>query len=57
MGFYAVFLDTWHTGVKSEDIPIVRGFLDVFPEKLPSVLIERKDEFGINVMPVTQSIS
>ena len=43
--------------VKLEDIPTVRDFLDVFPQDLSSVFIERKFKFGIDIMIGTQPIS
>ena len=50
-------LDTTDILLKLEDIPGVRDFFDVFSKDLPSVLIEREIEFGIDVMPGTQPIS
>ncbi|XP_028099709.1 uncharacterized protein LOC114299217 [Camellia sinensis] len=38
-------------------IPVVREFLDVFPEELPGQLIDREIEFIIEVAPGTQPIS
>ena len=43
--------------MKLEDIPVVQKVLDVFLDDLPSVLIERGIEFGIDVIPRTQLIS
>ncbi|XP_057461073.1 uncharacterized protein LOC130751473 [Actinidia eriantha] len=39
------------------DIPVVREFSEVFPEKLPGVLVDREIEFVIECMPGTQPIS
>jgi hypothetical protein len=40
-----------------KDIPIVREFLDVFPEDLPSLLPERDMEFVIELQPSTAPIT
>ena len=40
-----------------EDIPIVRDYLDVFPEDLPSLPPEREVEFTIDLAPRTTRIS
>jgi hypothetical protein len=39
------------------DIPVVREFLDVFPEDLPSMPLKRDIEFKIELQPGTTSIS
>ena len=31
------------------EIPVVKDFLDVFPEKLPGLPLDREIEFGIDV--------
>lgn len=38
-------------------IPIVRDYLDVFPDELPSMPLEREIEFSIDLLPVTLPIS
>ncbi|RVX20828.1 Transposon Ty3-I Gag-Pol polyprotein [Vitis vinifera] len=43
--------------LKLDDIPIVRDYLDVFPEDLPGLPPEREVEFTINVAPGTTPIS
>jgi len=40
-----------------QSIPVVNEFPDVFPEDLPGLPPEREVEFGIDVIPDTQSIS
>ncbi|KAL7224708.1 hypothetical protein ACSBR1_026067 [Camellia fascicularis] len=40
-----------------DNIPVVRDFLDVFPDELPSQLVDREIEFAIDVIPGTQPIS
>ena len=42
--------------MKLGDILIVREYLDVFPDELPSVLIKREVEFGIDLIPSRQGI-
>ena len=39
------------------NIPIVREFIDVFPDELPGLPPEREIEFGIELQPNTQPIS
>ncbi len=39
------------------DIPTVRDFPYVFPEELPSLTLERKVEFAIEVLSGTEPIS
>ena len=46
-------INTRDTEVKLDDIPVVRDYSNVFPEELPSVLIEGEVEFGINLMQGT----
>ena len=38
-------------------VPIVREFLDVFPEDLPGVPPDREIDFGIDLLPGTKPIS
>ncbi|WMV55015.1 hypothetical protein MTR67_048400, partial [Solanum verrucosum] len=40
-----------------ESVPIVNEFLDVFPNDLPGVPLEREIDFGIDLIPDTQPIS
>ena len=40
-----------------EDIHVVRECCDVFPDKLPSSLVDKEIEFHINLNPGTRSIS
>ena len=40
-----------------EKIPIVREFLDVFPEELPGIPPEREVDFSIEIVPRTAPIS
>ena len=43
--------------VKPEDVPIFRDFLEVFPEDLPRLLLDREFEFVIELVPGTISKS
>ena len=43
--------------MKLEDIPMVKEFLDVFPDDLPSLPHDRDVEFTINLVPGTTPIS
>ena len=56
-GILAYVLDTKMKVPDLEEIPIVKDFLDVFPEELPRLPPNREIEFGIDVPPRTQSIS
>ncbi|RVW13360.1 hypothetical protein CK203_095749 [Vitis vinifera] len=55
-GFLAYVVNE-ENDLKLEDIPIVRDYLDVFPEDLPSLPPEREVEFTIDVAPRTTLIS
>jgi hypothetical protein len=43
--------------LKLEDIPVVREFLDMFPEDLPGMPLERAIEFKIELQPGTTPIA
>ncbi|GKC22512.1 hypothetical protein Tco_1024662, partial [Tanacetum coccineum] len=38
-------------GKRLEDVPIVRDFLEVFPENLPGIPLARQVEFQIDLVP------
>ncbi|CAN4093783.1 unnamed protein product [Withania somnifera] len=40
-----------------QSAPVVNEFIDVFPEELPGLPLEREVEFGIDLIPYTQPIS
>ena len=40
-----------------ESVPIVNEFLDVFPDDLPGIPLEREIDFGIDLLPDTNPIS
>ncbi|XP_048493237.1 uncharacterized protein LOC125491574 [Beta vulgaris subsp. vulgaris] len=42
---------------KLEDIPVVREYLDVFPDELPGIPPEREVEFSIDLTPGTAPLS
>jgi hypothetical protein len=44
-------------GCRIEEIPIVREFVDVFPEELPGIPPDREIEFTIDLLPNTAPIS
>ena len=50
-------VDTRKDVLKLDDIPVVREFLDVFPEDLPGIPIDREIEFSVEVLPGTSPIS
>ena len=56
-GYLAHVVDTRKEVLKLDDIPVVREFLDVFPEDLPRIPIDREIEFSIDLLPRTSPIS
>ena len=48
-GYLAHVVDTRSSEVRFEDVPVVRDFLDVFPDDLPSLPPEREIDFPINL--------
>ncbi|XP_057996241.1 uncharacterized protein LOC131175603 [Hevea brasiliensis] len=56
-GYLALVRDTSVEGVSMENVPIVREFMDVFPEELPGLPPGREIEFCIDVVPGTNPIS
>ncbi|KAL0396264.1 UNVERIFIED_CONTAM: Retrovirus-related Pol polyprotein from transposon [Sesamum calycinum] len=49
--YLALISDTRDRGVRLEDIPVVRDFLEVFPIELPWPPPDREIEFEINLIP------
>ena len=49
--FLAVILESKRGQVDVEKILVVREFLDVFPEELSSILLERKVDLAIEIVP------
>ena len=56
-GILAYMLDTKMKVPNLGEIPVVKDFLDVFPEELPGLPPDREIEFGIDVPLGTQPIS
>ena len=56
-GNLAHVVDTRSSEVRLEDVPVVRYFLDVFPDDLPGLPPEREIDFPIDLVPGTTSIS
>ena len=57
MGYLAHVVDTRSSEVRLEDVPVVRDFLDVFPDNLPGLPPEREIDFPIDLVPSTTPIS
>ena len=55
--FLAVILDSKRGQVDVEKIPVVREFLDVFPEELPGIPHEREVDLAIEIIPGTVLMS
>ena len=55
--FLAVILDSKRSQVDIEKILIVREFLDVFPEELPCIPLEREVDLAIEIVPGTVPMS
>ena len=56
-GYLAHVIDTRSSKVRLEDVPVVRDFLDVFPDDLPSLPPERGIDFPIDLVHGTAPIS
>ncbi|MCI27785.1 hypothetical protein A2U01_0048985, partial [Trifolium medium] len=55
--FCILFTMTPESALRPNDIPIVKEFLDVFPDDITSLPPEREIEFSIDLMPGAQPIS
>ena len=51
MGYWRYAIDTKAKEAKAGNIPVVCEFEDVFPEELPGLLLQRKIDFGIELIP------
>jgi len=51
MGYLAYILNSDDEGPRLKDIPVVKEFLDVFPEELPGLPPEREVEVSIDTFP------
>ena len=56
-GYLAYVVNNQKEGIKIDDIPIVRDFVDVFPEDLPGLPFDSEIEFAIDLVPRTAPIS
>ena len=56
-GYLAHIVDTRSNEARLEDIPVVRDFLDVFPDDLPGPPPKREIDFPIHLVPGTAPIS
>lgn len=43
--------------MKIEDIPVIRDFVDVFPEDILSLPLDREIKFATNLVPSTALVS
>ncbi|XP_070003324.1 uncharacterized protein [Nicotiana sylvestris] len=57
LGFIATVHVTHLEYVTIDSVPVVREFVDVFPEDLPGLPLTREIEFNIDLVPRTQPIS
>ncbi|XP_062113261.1 uncharacterized protein LOC133824401 [Humulus lupulus] len=58
MGYLASVVDTYkEQKLKPKDVPVVRDFLEVFPEDLPGLPPDREIEFVIELLPGTAPVS
>ncbi|XP_028107497.1 uncharacterized protein LOC114306459 [Camellia sinensis] len=56
-GYLAYVVDSELSGLRLEDIPIVRDFVDIFPDELPGLPPDREIEFAIDLIPGNTPIS
>ena len=56
-GYLAHVVDARSDEVRLEDVPVVREFLDVFPDDLPGLPSERETDFPIDLVLGTTPIS
>ena len=56
-GYLAHVVDTRSSEVRLEDVPVVKDFLDVFPDGFPGSPLEREIDFPIDFVPGTAPIS
>ena len=56
-GYLAFVVDRRQEGTRLEDIPIVKEFLDVFPDDNLGLPTDREVEFTIDLIPGTEPIS
>ena len=56
-GYLAHVVDTRSNEARLEDVPVVSDFLDVFPDDLPGLPLEREIDFPIDLISGTAPIS
>ena len=56
-GYLAHVVDTRSSEVRLKDVPVVRDFLDVFPDYLPGLPPKREIDFPIDLVRSTAPIS
>ena len=56
-GYLLYVVNNQKEWIKIDDIPIVKDFVDVFPEDLPGLPFDREIEFAIDLVPRTTPIS
>ena len=56
-GYLAFVVDRRQEGTRLKDIPIVKEFLDVFPDDILGLPTDREVEFTIDLIPGTEPIS
>ena len=56
-GYLAHVVDTRRNEARLEGVPVVRDFLDVLPDDLPGLPLEREIDFPIDLVPGTAPIS
>ena len=56
-GYLAYMVETGKEGTVMDEIPVVREFLDVFPDDIAGLPPDREVEFTIDLIPGTEPIS
>ena len=56
-GYLTFVIDRRQKGTRLEDIPVVKEFLDVFPDDISGLPPDREVEFTIDLIPSTEPIS
>ena len=56
-GYLAYVVETRKEGTLVDEIPVVREFLDVFPDDIAGLPLDREVEFTIDLIPRTEPIS
>ena len=56
-GYLAYVVETGKEGTLVDKIPVVREFLDVFPDDIAGLPPDREVEFTIDLIPGTEPIS